>query len=662
MLTAMTAAALICSGCADGSFEQGTGTSPAPTAGQVAQQQPAAAEPAAEAESQEVVAEFKSDEVLVKFREGFRTTGGGAEVLGRQTGIHLRVERPLPRVVEGAFVMKVEDGTNALEAAEKLGSQPEVEWAEPNYRWSASEVTPNDAYYGQLWGLKNVGQSIGGITGTVGADTKTSFGWDVTQGSSNVVVAVIDTGVDYQHPDLAPNMWINSDEVAANGLDDDGNGVVDDVHGFNAITGSGNPMDDHYHGTHVAGTIAAVGNNGSGVIGVAPKVRIMACKFLAADGYGYTDDAIECIQYAYSNGAQISNNSWGGGGYSLAMRDAIRQAAGSNHLFVAAAGNANQNTDTYANYPSCYDEPNVLAVGASTNKEAKASFSNYGSNTVDLFAPGYNILSTYPGNQYAYLSGTSMASPHAAGAAALLYSYYPSISYAEARTRLMTSADYKTGFNNKCASDGRLNVRGALLTTATPDFNAPSNLTVSALSSSQIQLTWTDNSSTETSFEIWRRLVSPTTSTSLAKVATTGTNGTSWTDSGLYAGSKYEYKVRAKNASNKYTTYTAVVSTTTQGSHPPAPLAPANLTYTKTLLLSGATKITLTWMDSATDETGVEVHRTTGTTTAKTKLSGANRVTYSYTASKAGSYDFKVRCFNLWDFSGFSNTVTVNVP
>src|SRR5690606_1467341 len=222
------------------------------------------------------------------------------------------------------------------------------------------------------------------------------------------------------HPDLAANMWTNTGEVPGNGIDDDGNGVADDVHGANFVptVATGDPMDDNGHGTHVAGTIGAVTNNHLGVAGVNWETRIMALKFLSASGSGTTAGAIRAIEYAIANGANIMNNSWGGGGFSRALEDAIREAHDAGILFVAAAGNSSQNNDTNPFYPASYDVPNVMSVMATDQDDDKAGCSHFGLASVGLGAPGVGILSTTPGGSFDSFNGTSMASPHVAGAAA----------------------------------------------------------------------------------------------------------------------------------------------------------------------------------------------------------------------------------------------------
>jgi subtilisin family serine protease len=299
---------------------------------------------------------------------------------------------------------------------------------EPNVMGGVAAV-PNDPMFSSLQGLHNTGQT----GGTPDADIDAPEAWDRTQGWTGAVVGVIDSGVDYTHADLAPNIWINPGEINGNGIDDDGNGYVDDYRGYD-FTGANdsNPMDDYWHGTHVAGTIAAVGNNGTGVTGVAWQAKIMAIKWIDQYGYGSITDAIEAVNYAQvmrSRGVNIrvTNNSWYNyEGFSQAMQNAIQANAKVGVLFVAAAGNFSSNNDQTALYPACYPNDNIIAVAAVNSKDTLAYYSNWGATTVDLAAPGGSplagdggqILSTLRLGTYAYSYGTSMAAPHVSGVGA----------------------------------------------------------------------------------------------------------------------------------------------------------------------------------------------------------------------------------------------------
>ena len=338
----------------------------------------------------------------------------------------------------------------------EFATDSRVEYIEPNYPVFATAV-PVDDRFGELWGLKNTGQSAG----RVGADISVVEAWDITQGSRDVVVAVIDSGIDYRHPDLRNNMWRNVDEVPDNGIDDDSNGFVDDYFGYDFANGDGNPLDDDGHGTHTAGTIGAEGNNSLGVVGVSQKVSLMAVKFLGQNR-GTTVDAINAIYYAVDNGADILSNSWGGGGYSNALKEAIEYANSRGVLFIAAAGNDANNNDQYPTYPASYNVENVISVANTDRRDGRAYRSNYGRTTVDLGAPGTDILSTLPGNTYGSLSGTSMAAPHVSGVAALIKSLNPDLKAREIKSLILGNVDQIDSMNLLTATNGRLNAFKAL--------------------------------------------------------------------------------------------------------------------------------------------------------------------------------------------------------
>lgn len=338
-----------------------------------------------------------------------------------------------------------------------------VLYAEPDFV-IAPKAVPNDPSFTQLWGLNNSGQS-GGV---VDADIDAPEAWNTTTGSRSVVVAVIDTGVDYTHPDLAANAWRNPGETAGDGIDNDGNGYVDDVYGWDFANNDANPMDDNGHGTHVSGTIGAVGNNGVGVAGVNWQVSIMGLKFLSASGSGSTSAAIAAVNYAtrmrrdFGINVVASNNSWGGGGFSTALRDAIDAGGRAGILFVAAAGNEATNIDTTPSYPAAYTSTSIISVAATDRSNRLASFSNFGATGVDLAAPGVSIYSTLPNNRYGTYSGTSMATPHVAGAVALLAAANPNATSSQIRTAILSAAVPVTALAGKVATGGLLNVDAAL--------------------------------------------------------------------------------------------------------------------------------------------------------------------------------------------------------
>lgn len=356
----------------------------------------------------------------------------------------------------GWVTVEVAAGVPLLEAVQYYDGLSDVELAQLDYSVHLDQI-PNDPGFQSLWGLGNVGQT-GGV---MDADIDAPEAWDLTTGSGTIVVGIIDTGIDYRHPDLARNIWTNLDEIGGNGIDDDGNGYVDDVRGWDFHNNDNDPLDDNFHGTHVAGTVGAVGNNGLGIAGVAWNVKLMPLKFLGADGSGFTSDAIRALDYARVNGARIVNNSWGGGGYSQAFSDAIERYRQSGGIFVAAAGNSGSDNDSRPSFPASYPQDNVLTVAATNDRDQLASFSNYGFGSVDIAAPGVSILSTAPGGTYRVASGTSMAAPHVSGAAALVWSLHPEFDYAQVIRAIVESADPRLGGR---VAHGRLNLRQALIT------------------------------------------------------------------------------------------------------------------------------------------------------------------------------------------------------
>jgi subtilisin family serine protease len=324
---------------------------------------------------------------------------------------------------------------------------------EPDFVIQASAVS-NDPAAASQWALNKIGATTA---------------WNTTTGSRSVVVATIDSGIDLTHPDLAANVWTNPREIAGNGIDDDRDGYVDDVHGWNFVDGTGNVQDGFYHGTHVAGIIGAVGNNALGTAGLNWQVSIMPLKFIDNSGVGYTGAAIYAINYATmmrrDHGVNIVaiNASYGGGtNYSTAMQEAIAAAGQAGITFVAAAGNGGANNDVTARYPSSYDLPNVIAVAGTDSADNVAGFSNYGATSVDLGAPGAGIYSTLPNNNYGSVSGTSMAAPQVTGAVALLAAARPGITVAQVRAAILGSVDVVPSLAGKVATGGRLNIAKAM--------------------------------------------------------------------------------------------------------------------------------------------------------------------------------------------------------
>ena len=428
-----------------------------------------------------IESEFVPGELLVGFRPG-----GGVEAARQGMGA-----AELATFAEiGVRHWRLPEGLTVADAIRILSRNPNVRYAEPNYIYHA-DVLPNDARRNELYGMHNLGQT----GGTADADIDALEAWQEQTGSANVVVGDIDTGVDYNHVDLAANIWTNPNEIPGNGIDDDANGFVDDTRGWDCINNDNDPMDDNGHGTHTSGTFGAVGNNGVGVVGVSWTLRIMPLKFLGGGGSGSTSDAIECINYAASlvDGSgnkivRITSNSWGGGHRSQALQSAI---AASGALFVASAGNSGS---SQKQYPAAYTLNNIVSVAATDKNDALASFSNFGTDWVDLGAPGVDTLSTTPGNAYGLKSGTSMSAPHVSGAAALVLAANPSWTNDQIKNQILNTVDPLSSLAGKCVTGGRLNVRAALGAPQFSDTTPPgavSNLAASGPTPDSVTLTWT---------------------------------------------------------------------------------------------------------------------------------------------------------------------------
>jgi thermitase len=411
-------------------------------------------------------------EYVVKLKTPLSTYKNQMNILSHELGSYIKSTIPGQNIV--VIKRPVFEIQSAVTKA--FNQNPNIEVIEPNYIYRASR-TPNDPMLGQLWGMQNLGQEDSAKTpGLAGTDIGATQAWDIETGSKDVIVAVIDTGVDYTNPDISPNIWTNEAELnGVAGVDDDGNGVIDDIHGYNAITDSGDPKDDHGHGTHCSGTIGAKGDDGKGIVGVAWNTRIMGVKFLDANGSGTLEAAIKGIDYATKMGAKIMSNSWGGGGISQTLKEAIERSNVAGALFLAAAGNEANNNDSNPSYPASYQVPNVLAVAAVDNKGQLASFSNSGKNSVHVAAPGVNILSTTTAG-YESWSGTSMATPHVSGVAVLLASHEPNLTNVELKNRIITTAVPLVGLRGKVRGSGFVNAYAALTNTLPqPDLNDPTN-------------------------------------------------------------------------------------------------------------------------------------------------------------------------------------------
>ncbi|MFA6126694.1 MAG: S8 family peptidase [Bacteroidales bacterium] len=415
--------------------------------------------------------EFESNELIIKFKDG---TGEVA-----QSAALSKINGKVKEKIHTAAMMKNGDNqgillisvpAQALDAISKAKGLPEVEYAEPNFIYQHF-ATANDTYYnnGSLWGMYS---SVTTPANQYGSQAAAAWSAGHT-GSNTVYVGIIDEGYMYMHEDLAANAGTNPNEIPGNGIDDDGNGYKDDVYGWD-FDGNNNSVFDGVnddHGTHVAGTIGAVGNNLKGVAGICWNVKLLDAKFLGNRG-GTTANAIKAVDYftaLKSAGVNIvaTNNSWGGGGYSQALQDAIERANTAGILFIAAAGNDGLNTETSVSYPSGYPNANIIAVASITSTGALSSFSNYAATKVDLGAPGSSIISCVPVKSgrnivsgYASYNGTSMATPHVTGSVALYASTHPGSSAATIKAAILGNATPTASLAGKCVTGGRLNVSG----------------------------------------------------------------------------------------------------------------------------------------------------------------------------------------------------------
>ncbi|MFA6187228.1 MAG: S8 family serine peptidase, partial [Phycisphaerae bacterium] len=374
------------------------------------------------------------------------------------------------KLVPGLTLVKLPQGHKVADSLSKFKGKSEILYVEPNYKIKLYSTTPNDPCFTYQWGMHNTDPNYG----TPDADIDASEVWGIIHDACDIIVAVIDTGVNYTHPDLAANMWTD-----ANGH-----------HGYDFVNNDNDPNDDLGHGTHCAGIIGARGNNATGVAGVCWNVKIMALKFINSSGYGWSYDAIECINYAVQWGAKVLSNSWG---YDQdnqyltnvqALKDAIDSANANGVLFIAAAGNYPQtpwfDNDADPVYPANFDCSNIISVMATDRYDSISYFSHYGLTTVDLGAPGTNILSTFPTYQtdymllygfstdYETISGTSMAAPHVAGACALVWAAHPNLTHLQVKDVIMQSVDPLASLNGLCVTGGRLNLFNAVTATIPP--------------------------------------------------------------------------------------------------------------------------------------------------------------------------------------------------
>ncbi len=414
---------------------------------------------------------FVPNEVLIKFKDGKSSTKARSTALSLIGGTIVEtIQTSAMKSANRDEVLLVNSKLSTLDAIAQLKGHADVEYAEPNFIYQHN-ATSNDPSYtnGTLWGMYGDATTPANQYGSQAGEA-----WAAgNTGSSTVYIGIIDEGYMFNHDDLAANAGTNPGEIAGNGIDDDNNGYVDDVNGWDFDGDDNSVFDgvDDDHGTHVAGTIGGVGNNGTGIAGVAWNVKLMSGKFLGRRG-GTTANAIKAVDYFTAlklSGVNIvaTNNSWGGGGFSQGLFDAIERANSAGILFIAAAGNESNNNDANLSYPGSYTNSNIITVASITNSGGLSSFSNFGATTVDLGAPGSGIYSSVPVRSkgqmlsgYATYSGTSMATPHVSGGAALYAASHPGATAAQIKTAIMSSTVATSSLNGKCLTGGRLNVSG----------------------------------------------------------------------------------------------------------------------------------------------------------------------------------------------------------
>jgi len=501
-----------------------------------------------------------ADQVIVAFEPGL----GQAKRDEARRAVQARGAAPLSSLARDSEVLTLGNGVGVARALQALRNAPGVRYAEPNYILTTAE-TSNDPSYtsGNLWGMLGASTSPTNASGSRAGEAWTN-GYI---GSRNVVIGVIDEGIDVNHPDLRNNIWVNAGEIAGDGIDNDQNGYIDDVNGFDFANNDGSVFDagGDSHGTHVAGTIGAEGGNGVGVVGVNWNVTMISAKFLGSGG-GTTTGAIRAVDYItdlktrYSLNIVATSNSWGGGGFSQSLLDAINRGGDQGILFIAAAGNSTSNNDAGNYYPSNYQCTNggtrgfdcVLSVAATTSTGGIASFSSYGLTTVDIGAPGADIRSTLPGNTYGSYSGTSMATPHVSGAAALCKAANPSMTAAQVRSALVESVRSTESLAGKTLNAGRLDVT-ALLKKCAPTSSSmsgsPELLTGASQGLTAVRLNWTDSVSNETGYTIQRASSSSGTCGSFATIGHVGADNNWYHVSGLQAGAENCFRVGATNGS-----------------------------------------------------------------------------------------------------------------
>lgn len=453
-------------------------------------------------------------------------------------------------VIGGGLVelITINEKSNLIETAKKYMENENVLYAEPNYKRFIKAKIPNDTYFVRQWGLYNTGQMM---NGSPGADIKAPLAWDYSKGDNSLIIAVIDTGVDYNHEDLFGKVWINKGEICNNRIDDDRNGYVDDCYGWNFVDNNNNPMDDQGHGTHVSGVIGAVSNNGLKIAGILWDVKIMALKFLDANGRGDVAGAVFALNYAVKMGAKVINASYGSSMYSQTEYDSIASANQKGVLFIAAAGNDAENNDISHSYPCNYGLPNIISVAASDMNDNIASFSNFGPNKVDVAAPGVYILSLIPNNgsgmNQDFWPGTSMATPFVVGLAGLVMTQQEyvmmNLSIYQVRALIENYVDILPAFAGKIKTGGRINAYKSVTALISPTDLRSDAFGPTSTERLRVHLNWKNNATGVDNIRIERMTVGK--DTEFKEISQLSPTISSYTDFNVTGDTTYRYRVRA---------------------------------------------------------------------------------------------------------------------
>lgn len=599
-------------------------------------------------------AKYKDGELLVKFKSGIKASSS----LRTHQAIGASLKKKYS-IIPNLELVVLPEGLSVKDAIVTYMSDPNVEYVEPNYIRSALETIPNDQLFGDQWALRNTGQYA---AGTDGADIKATLAWDISQGSHNTIIAVLDTGIDYNHVDLIENIWRNWGETSCvDSLDNDNNGYIDDCIGWDFTTceefddtgtcittktEDNDPMDGYGHGTHVAGIIGAETNNGIGIAGVMWNVQLMPVKMLNDQGYGTLSDEIAAIDYVVAmkqSGVDIKamNASFGGYEYSDLEKQAIESANSEGILFVAAAGNDGTNNDHTPMYPASYSLSNIISVTATDQNDRRASFSNFGQYTVHVGAPGVYILSTIPENQYTaanqdFEMGTSMATPHVTGLVGLLWNYYYYFNYSQIRGTILRYVDIVSELQGWIYTGGRINAYGSLSSLLTPE-----DLSLNVDSSSQITLTWNDRATGEDYYRVERS----TSGGAFEHITTLGTNSSTYTDSSLIDGTSYSYRVRAESSLPNPPTF-ATNNAYSLYSNEATAVTPLNPPTGLSATTQSSSEISLSWTDNSNTEEGYRIERSSSNFVQIAEV-GPNVTAYSDTGLNPSTrYTYRVGAFN----------------